>query len=68
MAEAHAMEDAFHEVVDALPPPRRRDDDVQAVRWMLEEHRVSLFAQQLGTPAPVSPTRIRAALAAVAVG
>jgi ATP-dependent helicase HrpA len=66
MAEAHAMEDAFHEVVDALPPARRRDDDVQAVRWMLEEHRVSLFAQQLGTPAPVSATRIRSALAAVA--
>jgi ATP-dependent helicase HrpA len=66
MAEAHAIEDAYHEVVDRLSAARRRDDDVRAVRWLLEEYRVSLFAQQLGTAAPVSPTRIRAALAAVA--
>ncbi|WP_034620794.1 ATP-dependent RNA helicase HrpA [Cellulomonas sp. URHE0023] len=37
---------------------------VDAVRWQLEELRVSLFAQQLGTPAPVSTTRIKKALAA----
>ncbi len=65
MAEAHEMEDAFHDVVDGLPAHRRRDDDVQAVRWLLEEHRISLFAQQLGTAVPVSPTRIRAALTAL---
>ena len=35
------------------------------VRWMLEELRVSFFAQQLGTAAPVSATRIRKALAQV---
>jgi ATP-dependent helicase HrpA len=29
---------------------------------MLEELRVSLFAQTLGTPAPVSETRIMAAI------
>ncbi len=33
------------------------------VRWQLEELRVSLFAQQLGTAAPVSDKRIRRALA-----
>lgn len=37
---------------------------VDDVRWQLEELRVSLFAQQLGTPAPVSTTRIKKALAA----
>ena len=31
---------------------------------MLEEYRVSLWAQQLGTPAPVSDQRIRKALVA----
>jgi ATP-dependent helicase HrpA len=31
-------------------------------RWMLEELRVSLFAQTLGTPAPVSENRVLAAL------
>lgn len=35
-------------------------------RWMIEELRVSLFAQQLGTPVPVSEKRIRKALAALA--
>ncbi|MDJ1370856.1 ATP-dependent RNA helicase HrpA [Gulosibacter molinativorax] len=34
------------------------------VRWMLEEFRVSLFAQQLGTAQTVSLKRIRAALSA----
>jgi ATP-dependent RNA helicase HrpA len=34
----------------------------RAVRWMIEELRVSLFAQTLGTPAPVSEQRIQAAL------
>jgi len=33
------------------------------LRWQLEELRVSLFAQHLGTPTPISPQRIRKALA-----
>ncbi|MDQ0372488.1 ATP-dependent RNA helicase HrpA [Cellulomonas humilata] len=41
---------------------RPHDPEVTAVRWMLEELRVSLFAQQLGTPVPVSTTRIKKAL------
>jgi ATP-dependent helicase HrpA len=32
------------------------------VRWMIEELRVSLFAQALGTPVPVSEQRIQKAL------
>jgi ATP-dependent helicase HrpA len=32
------------------------------VRWMIEELRVSLFAQNLGTPYPISTTRIYRAL------
>jgi ATP-dependent helicase HrpA len=35
---------------------------VRAVRWMIEELRVSLFAQVLGTPGPVSEKRILAAV------
>ena len=34
-----------------------------AVGWLLEELRVSLFAQQLGTRFPVSDKRIRKAMA-----
>ena len=36
---------------------------LRQVRWMLEEYRVSLWAQQLGTPYPVSDQRIRRSLA-----
>ncbi|HEY4315885.1 MAG TPA: ATP-dependent RNA helicase HrpA [Actinomycetes bacterium] len=48
-----------------LRPQRRDDDAVRSVRWMLEELRVSVFAQQLGTPNPVSEKRIRRAMDAV---
>jgi ATP-dependent helicase HrpA len=33
-------------------------DDVLAVRWMIEEFRVSIFAQNLKTAYPVSAKRI----------
>ncbi|GHG48239.1 hypothetical protein GCM10011331_09840 [Flavimobilis marinus] len=36
--------------------------ELAEVRWMLEEFRVSLFAQQLGTNGPVSEKRIRKVL------
>jgi ATP-dependent helicase HrpA len=62
MAIAQRVEQAFRQVVADLPAARRRDPDVTEVRWMLEELRVSLFAQTLGTHAPVSENRILAAL------
>jgi ATP-dependent helicase HrpA len=31
---------------------------VRAIRWQIEELRVSLFAQTMGTPSPVSERRI----------
>ncbi|MGH8355258.1 MAG: ATP-dependent RNA helicase HrpA, partial [Pseudomonas sp.] len=36
----------------------KRDPQLQAYRWMLEEYRVSLFAQQLGTKMAVSDKRL----------
>jgi ATP-dependent helicase HrpA len=53
---------ACRQAVAELPPARRNDDDVREIRWMLQELRVSLFAQGLGTPSPVSETRIMAAI------
>ena len=46
-------------------PTARSRADVQAIRWQIEELRVSLFAQVLGTPGPVSEKRILAALDAL---
>lgn len=40
-------------------PDAARAAELADVRWMLEELRVSLFAQQLGTDGPVSEKRIR---------
>lgn len=53
--------EALYDDVVAKHP---RDPELRELRWMLEELRVSLFAQQLGTPTPVSTTRIKKALAA----
>ena len=39
-------------------------DAVAAVGWLLEELRIGLFAQSLGTAVPVSAKRLRAAIAA----
>jgi len=62
MAVAHRVEQAYQEALAGLPAARRNDPDVTDVRWMLEELRVSLFAQTLGTQAPVSENRILGAL------
>ena len=37
----------------------RQEERLQQWRWMLEEYRVSLFAQQLGTRMPVSDKRLK---------
>jgi ATP-dependent helicase HrpA len=62
MAIAQQVEQAYRQAVQDLPATRRGDDDVSEARWMLEELRVSLFAQTLGTLAPVSQNRVLAAL------
>ena len=66
MARVQVLEAAYDDVVTGLPAGRRTDDDVVEARWMLEELRVSLFAQTLGTAQPVSEQRVRRALAALA--
>jgi len=39
-----------------------QDGELAGIRWMIEELRVSLWAQQLGTPSPISEARIARAL------
>ena len=52
-------------LLDALPDARHTDPDVVALRWMIEELRVSLFAQTVGTPRPVSEQRVYKAIDAL---
>jgi len=60
--------DAYLDVVDSLPEGSPVPAALLDVRWMIEELRVSVFAQQLGTAHPVSEKRIRAALDAWTAG
>jgi ATP-dependent helicase HrpA len=62
MAVVREVTEAYQRAIADLPGARRSGQDVQAVRWMIEELRVSLFAQLLGTSGPVSEKRIHAAL------
>ncbi|GIG91739.1 ATP-dependent RNA helicase HrpA [Plantactinospora endophytica] len=56
------VQNEYREMVDALPPARRADDAVRQIRWMIEELRVNVFAQALGTPYPISEQRIYRAM------
>jgi ATP-dependent helicase HrpA len=56
------LQEAYLNRLAALPEEQPEPLPLRAVRWMLEEYRVSLWAQQLGTPHPVSDARIRKAL------
>ncbi|GAA0278296.1 ATP-dependent RNA helicase HrpA [Actinomadura nitritigenes] len=53
----------YEQALRRLHPSRRDEEPARQIRWMLEELRVSLFAQQLGTRFPVSDKRIRKAMA-----
>ncbi|MFI6816340.1 ATP-dependent RNA helicase HrpA [Nonomuraea sp. NPDC050328] len=62
MDRVHKVEDDYQDLLDSLPPARRGDPDVREIRWMIEELRVSFFAQTLGTPTPISEKRIAKAM------
>jgi len=68
MAAVQRVTAEYEAVRKQLPPGARSRPDVRGIRWLIEELRVSLFAQVLGTPGPVSEKRIRAALDALLPG
>ena len=68
MARVHGVQDAYDELLRALPPARRAAAEVRDIARQIEELRVSLWAQQLGTPRPVSEQRIYRAIDAVRDG
>jgi ATP-dependent helicase HrpA len=65
MARVHAVEDAYDELCQQLSPIRAAADDVRDIARMIEDLRVSLWAQQLGTPRPVSEQRVLRAIEAI---
>ncbi|WP_415854863.1 DUF3418 domain-containing protein, partial [Sinomonas sp. G460-2] len=62
MASVQALEDDYDDASAALAPTGRNAAKLEAVRWMIEELRVSLFAVELGTSGKVSEKRVRQAL------
>ena len=57
MAEILPLEARFAGFVDRMPPADL-PPDTAAVRWMLEELRVQVFAQPIGTSGSVSPKKV----------
>ncbi|QNN52428.1 ATP-dependent RNA helicase HrpA [Nocardioides mesophilus] len=62
MDQVGALQEAYLHRIAALPDGRLPSAALVQVRWMLEEYRVSLWAQTRGTAYPISDTRIRKAL------
>ncbi|MCX8727325.1 ATP-dependent RNA helicase HrpA [Gilliamella sp. B2838] len=53
------VKNQYESWLTTLPENQRLQDNVKDIRWMIEELRVNLFAQQLGTPYPISSKRIK---------
>ena len=59
-ADIQELEQMWQEKTDGLVKQGQPiSDDLAAFKWMIEELRVSLFAQELKTPYPVSVKRLR---------
>ncbi|MBK1694865.1 ATP-dependent RNA helicase HrpA [Chromatium weissei] len=59
LREMAELQTRWHERNAAALAAGRDDSRLEEIRWLIEELRVALFAQQLGTPAPISVKRIQ---------
>ena len=62
MSEFERAAALYADAGGTVPLPAGADAALDRARWLLEEYRVSLFAQQLGTAEPVSLQRVMKAL------
>lgn len=62
MLKIESVANDYKELLNKIPKGMAIPDKVKEIRWMLEELRVSYFAQQLGTPYPVSDKRVKNAI------
>jgi ATP-dependent helicase HrpA len=58
LRELTPLLETWGERVAAVRANRRHDPRLEEIRWMIEELRISLFAQRLGTAYPISLKRI----------
>ena len=59
----HELEERYQNVSIAMRSNEKENASLAEIYWMIEELRVSLFAQQLGTAYPISAKRIKLKLA-----
>jgi len=65
LLQLESLAASYEKIRGRYKKPEQVPDEVAEIRWMLEELRVSLFAQTLGTKYPVSEKRLKQALAQV---
>ena len=58
MLRVEQVQDAYKQLLAKLPKSKTVPAEVLEIRYMIEELRVSLFAQQIGTKYPISDKRI----------
>ncbi|MCS3456143.1 ATP-dependent helicase HrpA [Aeromonas sp. BIGb0405] len=63
MLKVQSVENDYKALLAKMPKSQPIPPEVANIRWMIEELRVSFFAQQLGTPYPVSDKRVQSAIA-----
>ncbi|SDQ79448.1 ATP-dependent RNA helicase HrpA [Actinopolyspora saharensis] len=56
------VEQRYRELLDSLGPGKPAGQQLSSIGWMIEELRVSYFAQELGTPHSISEKRIHRAM------
>ena len=67
MLKVQHVEQAYQQLVGKLGKGQAMPEEVRNVRWMIEELRISYFAQVLGTPYPVSDKRVLQAIEAIKI-
>nr|WP_321237789.1 ATP-dependent RNA helicase HrpA [uncultured Tolumonas sp.] len=67
MLKVQHVEQVYQQLVGKLGKGQSIPEEVRNVRWMIEELRISYFAQVLGTPYPVSDKRVLQAIEAIKI-
>ncbi|MDP9501053.1 ATP-dependent RNA helicase HrpA [Bisgaard Taxon 45] len=65
MLRVEQVSQAYQQLLAKLPKSKPHSEEVKEIPYMIEELRVSLFAQQLGTKYPISDKRILNVIAAI---
>ena len=67
LPKVQSVEQEYQQLKNKLPKGQPVPVEVQEIRWMIEELRVSFFAQNLGTPYPISDKRVLQAIHGVKI-